>query len=497
MKKVFFLTVALLFALLSRAEELVTPPEGATIEDYTLNITYSMAQQSAFQDTSKEFTAKVAFNSKYVYVSGLAYYFPSSYVVGTLNDNKVTFKGGQYVGSDMYGDEYLSSYTLSGSTVVPTDFTMTFDPTTRTLTLDSDVIVAETSKPNDGSLYGYVKSAVYTPGGVVMPDPVKVPENLETRQYLLSGTYITYEADAEGNFKQVSEKYQIPVKVGFDGNDLYVQGLIQNIPAAWAKATKNAEGYYVIPAGQYLGRLIIYDQNFDYYVAAVNRQNTLEDFVFTYDATTGTITSDQTILMTRNPKQSDPYNWIKDIVMKPVVEQEATPANPEFTFHEEKSPYGSTTWFYTRMFLPLVDTNGDPLNADKFSYVFYSRKNNVESPVTFYKDVYYMLEADMTEIPYGFTDKLDIGLQDVYFDKMIDLKTWSALGLQTIYRGNGVEHRSDIVWFDLASYWGKTGIQTVTSSPAPIDGYYNLRGQKMKTPHRGLNIVNGVKVMMK
>ncbi len=496
MKKVLFFAFAMLLGIVARAEELVTPPEGATVEDYTLSITYSMAQQSAFQDTSKEFTAKVAFNGKYVYVSGLAYYFPSSYVVGTLNNNKVTFKGGQYVGSDMYGNEYLSSYTLNGSTVVPTDFTMTYDATARTLTLDSDVIVAETSKPNDGSLYGYVKSAVYTPGGIVMPDPVKVPENLTITQYLLSGTYITYEADAEGNFKQVSEKYQIPVNIGFDGDDLYVQGLVQNLPEAWAKATKTADGSYAIPQGQYIGRLIIYDQNFDYYLAAVNRMNLLEDFVFTYDASTGTISSSQTMLMSRSPKQSDPYNWIKDIVMKPVTEKEATPANPEFTFHEEKSPYGSTTWYYTRMFLPLVDTNGDPLNTKKFSYVFYSRKDHVEAPVTFYKEQYYMLEADMTEIPYGFTDKLDIGLQDVYFDKMTDLKTWSAIGLQTIYRGNGVEHRSDIVWFDLSSYW-KTGIQTVTSSPAPIDGYYNLNGQKMKTPHRGLNIVNGKKYVLK
>lgn len=506
MRKVTILTMLLALACVTafaqqRAGTAVTLPAGVTAEEYTLNITYSISQQNGFVDSSKEFTALVAFDGNDVYISGLAYYFQSAYVKGTLANGKVTFASGQFVGSDMYGDEYLSSYTLSSDdTPIISDFTFNYDALTRTLAFDGQTVVAETPEPNGGGLFAYIKSAVYTPGAVIRPNPVEVPENLETTVCLLIGTYVVNEPDENGEFQITTEKYQRPVTVGYDGDDLYIQGLAENVPEAWAKATKNAAGQYVIPKGQYLGTIILYGNTYDYYIASVTRTNSLDDVRLTYNAEDGSLSTTQTIVLNGSEKTLAAYYWIKDFTIKPIAEKEATPANPELSFHAEKSPYGSTTWYYASIFVPLVDTNGDPMAADKLSYMFYRKKDGETAPVTFRKSQYYMLEEDMTEIPFGFSDKLDIGLYFVYFEKqgISELQSWSDLGMQSIYRGNGVEHRSDITWFDLAAFWQSSGISTPRNDNGGRTGtVYNLSGQRVDNPKKGLYIVNGKKVVVR
>lgn len=507
MKKFFTLAAALFFAMTMAADDsqptLVTLPEGVVAEDYTLAITYSVSQQDGYKDTSKEFTTKVAFDGNDVYVSGLAYYFPEAYVKGTLSGSQVTFASGQFLGEDMYGQEYLSSYALSGEDVVISDFVLSYNAQTRVLSYPGDVIVAETSAKNDGVLYAYVKAATFTPGAVVRPEGVSVPDDLTTADFLLMGTYSVYEPNEAGEYVLTTEKYQKPVQVGFSGDDLYLQGLVENVPEAWAKATKNAAGKYVIPMGQYVGTTIVYGETYDYYVAAVNKFGTLENIVFTLDEESQTISTAQTMVVNRNAKTQEAYYWIRDIAIKPIVEKEATPATPEFTFHAEKSPYGSTTWYYANIFVPLVDTEGAPMATDKVSYVFYSLRGTEVSPVVFQhgSGKYYMLEEDMTEIPYGFTDRLDIGLHFVYFEKqgIDELQSWEELGMQTIYRGQGVEHRSDIFWFDLVEFWQTQGITDVLAAPrgnasAPV---YNLAGQRQQGLRKGLNIVGGKKIFVR
>jgi hypothetical protein len=111
-----------------------------------------------------------------------------------------------------------------------------------------------------------------------------------------------------------------------------------------------------------------------------------------------------------------------------------------------------------------------------------------------------MLDKDLTEIAYGFTKIPDFGLHEIYFEKIgeSELKTWTALGLQSIYRGNDVEHRSEIFWYDMAAFWQTQGIRNIEADKARGDGaVYNLAGQRVDKPGKGLYIVNGRKVIMK
>ena len=489
MKKFTVSVFALLLSTVMHAASLVTLPAGVEPEDYTLKILYSVYQSSGFVDSEKEFTTKVAFSGDEVYVAGLAYYFPDSYVRGTLSGGKVTFSSGQFVGEDMYGSEYLTGYILQDDEPVISDFVFSFDAETRTLTFDGSQIVGETSEPNGGGLYSYVKSAVFTPGAIPPLVKVEVPDDLETSAFLLMGTYMINEDDGNGGTYLRTSPYDLPVQVGFHGDDLYIQGLIENLPQDWVKATKNAAGKYVIPAGQYVGTSNVYNQQFyDYYVASFNRLNQLEDIVLTYDEATNTITTAQTIAMNSAKSSLIAYYYVRDVEIKAIVEKEATPTTPMFSFTREPSPYGSTVWYYADMYIPLTDTKGEPMLSDKLSFMFYCKKNGETLPVVFPASKYYMLKEDMTEIPYNYTDKLDISNHTVYFEKMgeAELQSWTELGMQTIYRGQDIEHRSGIYWFDLTSVWG-TGIESVGSDSANgTTSYFDLQGRPVSDNTRGL-----------
>lgn len=505
MKKFSLLSLFLMLVGLTAyaQQSLVTLPDGVTPEEYTLNITHRVYQgDNQSVEDSRKLNAYVAISGSDIYVSGLAYYFPDSYVKGTLENGKATFASGQFVGTDQYGSEYLTSFVVGedGQGII-TPFVLNYDAEAGVLTFDSGVNLSETTQSNAGGFYADVLSAVYTPGGLPPLVPVEVPQGLTMQSYLLTGTHYMYNQNDDGSLELLQEPCNLPLTVAFDGNDLYVKGLVENVPEGWAKATRNQEGSYVFPAGQYIGTVQAFNLTFHYHIATSTRFNANADWTLTYNEADGSFTSTQNLNVNSSAESPQTYYWISDVKMQKVTEKEATPATPSFTFTREKSPYGSTIWYFTDdYFVPLTDVNGEPMVADKLSFVFYREKGGDVSAVTFPKSKYYMLSADLTEIPYGFSDGLDIGLHTIYFEKLgeEELMTWTRLGLQSIYRGNGVEHRSDICWFDLAAYWQSLGVQTVTVDERHGNGaVYNLSGQRVQPGRKGLYIINGKKVVVR
>ena len=504
MKRLSLIVMTLCMAFTVKAQSLVTLPDGVEPEDYTLTITHAIPQNGTTQDTESKRTAHVAFSGNDVYVSGLAYYFPDAYVKGTLEGDIVTFAAGQFVGEDQYGTEFLIGYVLdSEGNAAVASFSLTYDASTRSLATNGSSVIAEVgelSEDGSASIYTLVRSALYTPGALPPLVAVEPPADLQAEPYLAVGKRSYYEVIDEGNSILREEKYQIPVYVGFSGDDLYIQGLVENVGYAWAKATKNAIGRYVIPKGQYIGTSSLYSQVWNYFLSAVTRTGALTDVNFSYSTADGSLSSSQTITVTTTAEKSDSYYWLSNVKIKKVVERETTPAAPELQLYAEKSPYGSTTWYYAELFIPCTDTDDEPLLADKLAYQFLADKGDGNiMPVTFNKSVYYMLSDDISEIPYNFTDGLDISRHTVYFDKMgvDEMKTWKRLGVQTIYRGLDKEHRSDIAWGDMTVFFPDAINDVVTDTPH--DGtVYNLNGQRVDNSARGgLYIVNGRKVVMK
>lgn len=258
---------------------LVVVPEGVALEEYTLEASGKLTVLE---------TRYVAFDGDDVYVQGLAAkYFPEGYVKGKLNaDGQVVFKSGQMVGEDEYGPEYLVAFTTDeeGTAVIyEPEFVFNFDAETRTLTMAEGIYVGEFGTADaSSSVWGYLATAVYTPGAFVEPPLVEVPDEAVVEDWTLEGVYFDRQDYAD---------QQYATEVAFDGNDIYVLGLAYYFKDAWLKGTIDPEtGIATFPAGQYVGKD-------DYGMEYMNGLNYDEegnpvicDIQFAYDAEAKTLT---------------------------------------------------------------------------------------------------------------------------------------------------------------------------------------------------------------
>ena len=130
--------------------------------------------------------------------------------------------------------------------------------------------------------------------------PITAPAGLETTDYRFLATAL------ENGYEE-TKPYDEALKIGRDGDDLYIQGMVKDFPEMWAKATKNAEGQYVIPANEYLGTQTVWGWEFPYYLAAKDAANSATDIVLTYNAEADTYTTPQTVVLNGQPAAWEPY----------------------------------------------------------------------------------------------------------------------------------------------------------------------------------------------
>lgn len=480
---------------LMAAAALVTLPSGVTAEDYTMIATFKVLNETTqeFDEKSRTANVKVAVDGDDIYVSGLSYTFPNAYIKGTIEGNMATFPSGQMVGSDLFNSTYLCGIILKDNEIANNEIILSYSTETRSLAYNSQVgvMIAESAKADakeDKDILSYLTAASFSVGALA-ETPVEAPENLDTETYLFTATYLRYETDENQQEQLVTEDYQSAVKIGFDGNDIYIQGISEYAPNGWAKATKNSAGQYVIPANQYmafvdllgLGQLIRH-----YYIAAIDRQNNLLEVVLDFDAKNIVFTTDQTIVINGSKTGLQPYNFYRDMKFQIMVESEATPSAPKFTFNSGTSYSGLSTEYTAEIFVPLLDTEGNPMLAEKLSFQFLREKDGVTEPVVFKAANYRNLKNDAVELPYGFTDGYDFSSHTIYFDPMgeEELKTWTKLGMQSIYRGLDIEHKSEITWVDLTKFWA-TSISHIDATPV-ADRYYDLQGRCVPASTKGL-----------
>lgn len=130
-------------------------------------------------------------------------------------------------------------------------------------------------------------NSVYTPA--VTDVLVEVPDGLSTDVYKFKGS------EYQGG------ELQYNTNVAIDGNDMYVQGILADMPQAWIKGTIDGNTV-TFESGQYLGLLA----NKPVYMMAVNRMNTseIQPLVLTYDATTETYSNDSQFILLNASKST-------------------------------------------------------------------------------------------------------------------------------------------------------------------------------------------------
>lgn len=341
--------------------------------------------------------------------------------------------------------------------------------------------------------------SIYTGGGVTnkseifwftMPaPPVEAPADLATETYVFKANAIENGKEEEG-----AQPYTLQVKVGFSGDDVYIQGLAGDAPELWVKGTKNAAGKYVIPASQYMGKITFFGYTFPYYWTALSTENAFVDTVLDFNAETSTFTTSQTVALNGAADALDYYLLFSDVTITKFVEVAATPVNPTYESHDFTQDQGYNTIYAD---IPATDADGNALNADKLFYSIWYEKDGVQQVYVFTAALYSQdFTEDTKEIPYNH-DGYDVykGGQIIYLEESPEeLATWTKVGIQTIYYGAGERHASEVVWSDGTK---TTGIKAVKAAETKDGVRYNLKGQRVNNSYKGLVIMNGKKFMNK
>jgi hypothetical protein len=351
------------------------------------------------------------------------------------------------------------------------------------------------------------------------------------------------------------------LKIGFDGNDVYLQGLNSFLTEAWIKGT--LEGTTItFPGRQYFG----FYQDSPYSGYDMYLQD--EDVLFTYDADANKMTAitEEITIYTSTLLKGDIY---KNAVITKVIEKAAIPATPNISQIYDSStgpvvmytvptldvdgnaiasskltfqflsdieqeitpvtfdpadysslseamtifPYGfkdNTELFPTYMYLKQADYsqwnkigiqsiykgNGETLNPQKLFYTVWVEQDGQQMPYIFKSEMYYGIEEDATEVPYSFNYSSWDGSHNIYFqDGVEECGKWTKVGIQSIYYGGDECNKTDVVWIDNPNASGISDIAAdIEAGKAVI---YNIAGQRYSIPQKGLNIINGRKVVIK
>ena len=402
-----------------KAAELVTLPEEATAETfYTASGSFYAGTESGWSDaTSYMSSVNVAVVGTDIYVQGLSYWFKEGWIKGALDGTTATFPNGQLVGSDSEGDEFIVG-SEDGETLC--DIVFTYNAEDGVLAAVTPFIM-ESASADEAQVYCYWQQPTFTKEEPATPEVVVAPAGLETEEYVM--TYSDY----------YDESGSASVKVGFDGDDVYFQGLSSYLPEAWVKGTL-ADGVVTLAGGQYFGAYGSYEM----YLMD-------EDYQFTYDAESSVFVGDGLLYTYTGNQYTGYYN---NPVLKKVVEKAAVPAAPAITALTN-SNYG----WYVSFNVPLVDENGDGLVSSKLSYIIYTDIEGEIAPLTFTPATHNLLTEDLTEIPFGFTEDYDFYDTQIYLNGLYS-EDWNNIGIQSIYRGGDEENATEIQWYHIKDYAG-------------------------------------------
>lgn len=279
------------------------------------------------------------------------------------------------------------------------------------------------------------------------------------------------------------------VRVGFSGNDVYVQGASENnLTAAWMKGTLDGTKitFPAQPAGQggsfmlyFCGADGTYELDAEGYYTW-NYNFTDGSITFDYDPETRSFRSDQTLFLSNSKTAFERGESFHSPLFRPYTEHAGTPSDPKVLYFV--TDYFELAGFNIAMFdVPLYDTEGRFMDPTKLSYQLFV---DDDEPYTLYTDEYKYIEHDMDEIPYLYADRHGTIYEKAY-GIYIYQSGFDRFGIQSIYRGGGEEHRSNISYYVFGE---DDGIETLTTNPAKAGEsvLYDLSGRRVDNAYKGI-----------
>lgn len=405
---------------------------------------------------------------------------------GTLYATRLTFQtndeGSTYAPDTVDAEAQNAYFTYENGVLTMADSTI--DETTGYPT----AIIGLTDA--DGGWYGYGDNGIsITP---IEDIATEKPESAEPQDYVLAETSID---ESDGTVSTTRSK----IKVAIQGSSIYINNPASNDPKSWIQGTLDGDTATFEP--QYIGpdsidgyhlwfRPATYETYIDstyYYYYGYNWFFYENDYTaaptlkLKYDAENKTLTAPASTAITINAAPDRIYylKAINDPAFTPFTEKEAVPVDPEITLfsgYNEEYGYG-----YFNFTLDCIDTDSTFIDPDKLTYSVYI--DDPDEPYVFTADEYandLNPGEEETEIPYNYSG-YDIyasgNIRQVYF-YVADI---DSIGVQAIYRGLGVEHRSNIAWYNVAAANGIKGVNDTTSGVKSV-AYYDISGRRVATP---------------
>ena len=414
----------------AKAPEVVTPPEKGDVEYYQLTGTGAYYNGTSFtsEDISRIIT--VVWDDEdedVVYISGLSYYMPKAFVMGTFNKegDQVTFASGQYLGNIQGNDLYFVPQDSKTNEIV--DAVAEFNEKESTFTFSEYLL--DTGDPKSTACYAYLAPGVLiAPTGDVPDIPVQIPQDLEIETYAYSAMDYFEKKEVSGN-----------LNIGIYGEEVYIQGMSTDYPEAWIKGKFVDDKTVSFPSGQ-----LLTDEEEVYFISVNDNFDVAEEYTLIYDEETGSFEEgDYAPIINTYKDKIDRSVWqfYYGYVIKPITEQPATPA--QSLISNMKYAIDGDILLYS---LAKVDTEGEGMVAEKLSYIlYYEDAEGNEVPVTFTTEDYPSLTENLQEMPATFTDGKDIVDGNLKLNMAHD--TWVRIGLQGVYYGGDERHESEIVWY--------------------------------------------------
>ena len=330
-------------------------------------------------------------------------------------------------------------------------------------TFDSSVTNADYARPD----YGFSQRGYFT------RIAIRCPDGLATETYAFKGHDVYYSED------EFSE-----VQIGFaDATTVYIQGLSKVLPEAWLKGTL-------------IGNTLAIPETFMGIHRETDGGSWYEDYEIMFLGTTFTYDSEAETFTSSYYATNDGYDLAdeyKDVTLTKLADVAATPADPEITWFYYLDSKDPSIGFN----ISTVDTEGNPLITKKMAYVILYMDGEGVSPLVLTKDLYPELEADRTEQP--ITNY--VTRQEGIYRSSLNLKqsekevdSWRMVGIQTVYYGGGERRTSKIAWFTNPT---ADGIDDINGQESMANGQsiYNLAGQRLSKPAKGINIIGGRKMI--
>ena len=278
---------------------------------------------------------------------------------------------------------------------------------------------------------------------------------------------------------------QQAVSVAVDGSTVYLN---TGDSKGYIKGTVS-DGKATFESGQYIG---IVGDDHCYFFGGLTETVEDEDYgtydrviktdalVFDYQTPDALLASDGVIVI----NQGNGSLYYTNIYQAPVIADyesvEGTPQNPtivRYTEYDDFDEYGVLTFD-----LPALTTDGRQISHLDLCYNIYVEGS--DRPYVFTTDVYDLLQADMTDVPYDYTNNYDIEVSGERHTIVI-YSDLGRMGIQQINRAGGKESRSAIVWTDGTV---TTGIREVAGAAVADSRTYDLSGRLTDGTARGLYI---------